>query len=203
MFLTADGGGNGLDLNDFFETKNNVIIIGGGERTDDYYIGGTVIKAASQYQQTVLDKLSDISYTFTFKVLSDTAYESNRLITEMQTIVFVLMMVVCIAGVSSGNLLATISCKKRYAIYFMCGMEWKTGFWITFAESLIKLATPASIGYTASYRWAVDRDFYALRVTEINIIMTVIFIVVIFLLTSLMPLYNIKRTSPVKILSEM
>lgn len=203
MVLTIGAGGNGMDLNSTFISGNNAIIacVPQVDEIDD--CGGTIIKTAPQNQKEVINKVSDISYTFTFKNLAQNAYESNCLNTEMQTTVFILMMVVCVAGVSSGNLLATISCKKKYATYFLCGMDWKTGVLTTLAESLIKLAVPAAVGYAMFYKWCVDQNFWALRVTDVNLILTIVFLIVIFLLTSLKPLLDIKHTSPVRIIVEM
>ena len=203
MILTIGAGGNGVDLNSTFVAGNNMVIacVPHIEEMDDN--GGTIIKTSSQNQKEVLNRISDIAYTFTFKELAKLAYERNRLMTEMQTTVFILMMVVCTVGVSSGNLLATISCKKRYAIYFLCGMDWETGVWATIAESLVKLVIPAVAGYALFYKWCLEQNFWALRVTDVNLIVTIAFLVVIFLLTSLKPLLDIKHTSPVRIIAEM
>lgn len=202
MVLTIGAGGNGVDLNSTFAAGNNMVIacVPHIEDMDDN--GGTIIKTSSQNQREVLNRISDIAYTFTFKELARSAYESNRLMTEMQTIVFILMMVVCTVGVSSGNLLATISCKKRYAIYFLCGMDWETGVLATLAESLVKLVIPAVAGYALFYKWCLEQNFWALRVTDVNLIVTIAFLAVIFLLTSLKPLLDIKHTSPVRIIAE-
>lgn len=202
MVLRCGAGGNGIDLNSVFRNGNDVIIA----CTDnmDYSVGSgaTIIKVSEQYQHNVLDCISDIVYTFSFKELSDTAYENNRLITEMQFVVFALMMVVCITGVSSNNLLETIRCKKKYAIYFMCGMDWKCCTVISFIEGLINLIIPALLGYIAFLKWCEEQNFNALRITNANIILTILFIICVFALTSLMPLLDIKNTSPVKIISE-
>lgn len=202
MVLRCGAGGNGIDLNSVFINGNDVIIA----CTDnmDYSVGSgaTIIKVSEQYQHNVLDCISDIVYTFSFKELSDTAYENNRLITEMQFVVFALMMVVCITGVSSNNLLETIRCKKKYAIYFMCGMNWKCCIRISFIDGLINLIIPTLMGYTAFLKWREGQDFNVLRITNANIILTILFIISVFALTSLMPLLDIKNTSPVKIISE-
>jgi len=201
MLLVTGAGGNGMDLNSVFEIENNAIIEAVSE-IDPEFSYSALIKTAGGNSGEVFKALGDISYTFTFEELAESAYESNRYITEMQTTLFVLMMVVCIAGVSSGNLLAAISRKKQYAVYFMCGMEWSSALWITFSESIIKLILPAAIGYGMFMDWCVKREYWQLRVTSANAIITIIFLAAIFLMTSLLPLLDIKRTSPVKIISE-
>lgn len=201
MILQTGSSGSDMSTDMLFEIGNDTIIAS-VEHLTEYGRFGTVVKASPQNQQTVLDAVCDITETFTFRYMADNSYEDNKIMTEMQSVIFILMMIVCIAGVSSGNLLATIACKKKYAIYFMCGMDWKTGVRITLAESVIKLVLPAIIGYTMFMRWCVKWDYWQLRVTSVNVIVTVIFIAVIFLLTSLMPLLDIKRTSPVKIITE-
>lgn len=204
MVLSPGAGGNTIDLNNVFTTADNMIIACVDEISERDEMGTKVIKVSPQNQQEVFDSVGDITYAFTFKDMSDRAYESNSLLTEMQTVVFVLMLIVCITGVSSSNLLETISCKKRYAVYFMCGMDWADSVKITFIQSLLKLVVPAGLGYLGFiWWWSGVRDYYPLRVTGVNIIMTILFILTVFVLTSLKPLFDIKRTSPVKIISEI
>lgn len=202
MILSIGAGGNGMDLNSVFNSGNDAIIAADNE-IDEMFLHGAVVKVPAENSRYVFEKIGDISYVFTFERLAQTAYESNRFLTEMQTTLFVLMLTVCIAGVSSSNLLATISCKKRYAIFFMCGMDWKTAVRITFTESVIKLILPAIIGYGLFINWCVEREYWQLRVTSLNVIVTIIFLSVIFTMTSLLPLLDVKRTSPVRTIVEM
>ena len=202
MVLRLGAGGNGMNLNDTFCTGNNMIIACVDEIDEVFDNGGTVIKVASQYRQEVFNLICNVSYTFTFKELSESAYESNKLLTEMQSVVFVLMMIVCVAGVSSGNLLETINCKKRYAIYFLCGMDWAICVKVTLIECLIKLIIPSALGFWGFLKWCSKVDFYAMRITSVNFFITIFLLLAVFFLTSLKPLLEIKRTSPVKIISE-
>ena len=202
MVLRCGAGGNGIDLNSVFRNGNDVIIACADNIKTPIKTGATIIKVSEQYQQNVLNCISDIVYTFSFKELSDIAYENNKLITEMQFVVFALMIVVCITGVSSNNLLETIRCKKKYAIYFMCGMDWKCCIRISFIEGLINLIVPTILGYVAFFMWCEKQQFYALRITNVNVLLTILFIICIFVLTSLGPILDIKNTSPVKIISE-
>lgn len=206
MLLSLGAGGNGMTLNSCFDDGgdcNKAIIFCEDEIDDPYFRGGVIIKVSEENKQAVFDELADIGYMFTFKELSDSAEYNNRTLTEMQSVIFILMMIVCIAGVSSGNLLSTISCKKKYAVYFMCGMEWRTGVLITLAESVVKLIVPAGIGYAMFLDWYNKNGYQTMRFTEANAMITVLFVVLIFLLTSLMPLLDIKKTAPVKIITEM
>ncbi len=202
MLLVQGAGGNGMDLNSVFEIENNAIIEAVDEIDPRFTSHSALIKTANGNSGEVFKALGDISYTFTFEELAQSAYENNRYLTEMQTTLFVLMMVVCIAGVSSGNLLSAISRKKQYAVYFMCGMEWRSALWITFSEGVIKLILPAAVGCGMFMDWCVKRDYWQLRVTSANVIITIIFLAAIFLMTSLLPLLDIKRTSPVRIIVE-
>lgn len=206
MLLSLGAGGSGMDLNSCFDAGdecNRAIIFCEDEIDDPYSRGGVIIKVSEENKQKVFDELADIGYMFTFKELSDAAEYNNRTLTEMQSVIFILMMIVCIAGVSSGNLLSTIACKKKYAVYFMCGMEWRTGVLITLAESVVKLVVPAGIGYAMFLDWYNKNGYQTMRLTEANIIITALFVGLIFLLTSLMPLLDIKKTAPVKIITEM
>ncbi len=202
MLLSQGAGGNGMDLNGVFNIANNAIIEAVDEIEEPLYSNSALIKPVRGNSGEVFRALGDISYIFTFAELAQRAYEDNRFLTEMQTTLFVLMMAVCIAGVSSGNLLSAISHKKRYAVYFMCGMEWSSALLITFAEDVIKLLLPAVLGYGMFMDWCVKRDYWQLRVTSVNVAVTIAFLAGIFLLTSLLPLLDIKRTSPVKIIAE-
>lgn len=206
MLLSLGAGGSGMDLNSCFDAGdkcNGSIIFCEDEINDPFARGGVIIKVSEENRQAVFDELADIGYMFSFKELSDTAEYNNRNLTEMQSVIFILMMIVCITGVSSGNLLSTIACKKKYAVYFMCGMEWRTGMLISLAESVIKLVIPAGIGYAMFLDWYGKNGFESMRLTEANVIVTVLFVGLIFLLTSLMPLLDIKKTAPVKIITEM
>jgi len=200
MLLSQGAGGNGMNLNGVFKINNSAIIEAADEIDPMFSQHSALIK--TDYPEEVFKSLGDISYIFTFEELAQRAYEDNRFLTEMQTTLFMLMMVVCIAGVSSGNLLSALSSKKQYAVYFMCGMEWSRALRITFAEGVIKLILPAVIGYRMFMYWCVKRDYWQLRVTEVNVIVTILFLAAIFVMTSLLPLLDIRRTSPVKIIGE-
>ena len=201
MVLKCGAGGNGTDLNTMFRSGNDVIIVCADDISIPNGSGAALIKASGQGQQRVLECISDIVYTFTFRELADTAYENNRLISEMQSVVFVLMMVVCIAGVSSSNLMKTIQCIKKYAVYFMCGMDWRHCIRISAIEGAVGLAIPALMGYAAFLRWCAEQDYSALRVTSANPLLSAGFVICIYALTSLVPLIDIKNTSPVRIIS--
>lgn len=206
MLLSLGAGGSGMSLNSCFDDGgdcNKSIIFCVDEIEDKYARGGVIIKATEENKQAVFDELADIGYMFTFRELSDAAEFNNRTLTEMQSVIFALMLIVCIAGVSSGNLLSTIASKKKYAVYFMCGMEWKTGVLITVAEGVIKLIFPSLIGYAMFLKWFEENGYETMRLTEANVIITVLFVGLIFLLTSLLPLVEIHKTEPVKIITEM
>lgn len=200
MILNGGGSSTDMDTNFLFGSGNDTFIacVDESELSEDFR--GYYVKVAPENRQTVMERIGDLSMTFTFAEMSDRAYENNRLMTEMVTALFVIMMLVCAAGVSSGNLLATISCKKRYAVYFLCGMEWKTGFLVSLIESVIKLVLPAAVGYIAFMRFCVKNQFGEMRVGAINFVVMAAFLLIIFLLTSLKPLSDIKRTSPVGII---
>lgn len=200
MILNGGGSSTDMDTNFLFGSGNDTFIacVDESELSEDFR--GYYVKVAPENRQTVMERIGDLSMTFTFAEMSDRAYENNRLMTEMVTALFVIMMLVCAAGVSSGNLLATISCKKRYAVYFLCGMEWKTGFLVSLIESVIKLVLPAAVGYIAFMRFCVKNQFGEMRVGTINFVVMAAFLLIIFLLTSLKPLSDIKRTSPVGII---
>ena len=200
MILNGGGSSTDMDTNFLFGVGNDTFIACVDEEMLSAEFRGYYVKVAPENQQTVMERIGDLSMTFTFAEMSDKAYENNRLMTEMVTALFLIMMMVCAAGVSSGNLLATISCKKRYAVYFLCGMEWKTGFVVSLIESVIKLVLPAAVGYIAFMRYCVKNEFAEMRVGTINFIVMAAFLLIIFLLTSLKPLSDIKRTSPVEII---
>lgn len=199
MILGGGGSSSEMDTNYLFVSGNDTFIVCADEPMLSTHFG-YYVKVAPENQQTVMERIGDLTFTFTFAEMSDRAYENNRLMTEMVTAFFVIMMLVCAAGVSSGNLLATISCKKRYAVYFLCGMEWKTGFLVSLIESVIKLVLPAAVGYIAFMRFCVKNQFGEMRVGTINFFIMAAFLLIIFLLTSLKPLSDIKRTSPVGII---
>ena len=201
MVLKCGAGGNGTDLNSMFRSGNDVIIVCADDISIPNGSGAALIKASGQGQQRVMERISDSVYTFTFRELADTAYENNRLVSEMQSVVFVLMMVVCITGVSSSNLLKTIQCRKKYAVYFMCGMEWRHCIRLSVIEGAIRLVIPAVVGYAAFLGWCAEQNYSALRITTADSLLSAGFIACIFALTSLVPLVNIRNTSPVRIIS--
>ena len=199
--LAAGASGTDMDINYMFEQRNDAIIIIDDDTDDIFWHGHAIIKVPPENQQTVLDTFGDYSRTFSFKYMSDNAYEINRRNTEMFSVIFLLMMLVCIVCVSSGNLISTIANKKRYATFFLCGMDWNTSVITTVLESVLKLAIPGAVGYAIfMHQYNEPVSGLAIRITSANPIVTVVFLAAIFLLTSLIPLVEIKRTSPVKII---
>lgn len=205
LVLTSNAIGNGMDLNSCFASGNNMIILcdNWNKPASNATIIKTLVENTASSEQSVFNAISDISFTFTFKNLAQRANEDNRFITEMQTIIFLLMMIVCIAGVSNGNLLATIYQRKKYSVYFLCGMNWGKGILITAVEGIINWVIPAIIGYIMFIGFCVKESYYGLRVTTANIWLTLLLLVAIFTLTALKPLSNIKNSSPTKMLGKV
>lgn len=200
--LRSGGSGSDMSTDQVFVNADDQIIIAVDEPVVPS-LPGYCVKVSAENAQRLIDEIFDIAPSFTFKAMADEAYEQNRLLTAMQSTVFFLMMIVCVTGVSSGNLLGAASCKKRYAVYFMCGMPWKQGIRVTVTESVIKLIVPSAVGYAMFLDWCGKHAFDNTRVTELNVIVTVLFLTVVFLATSLLPLLDIGRTAPVKIITEM
>ncbi len=200
--------GSAMSLDMLFTIGDDVMMIG-GEEPNSYYSSHdpVLIKTrGGNSMNKVFDALEDVSYVFTFAEMEDNYRETQALVTEMVTTLFLLMIVACVAVVSSGNLLGTISCKKRYAVYFLCGMDWKTGFAASLAECALKLVIPGAAGCLLAMKACVSDAIGMDDVTRfgaLNFIVTAAMLAAVFLLTSLKPLLDIKRTSPARIISEM
>lgn len=202
----TSGSSMGIDM--LFEPGDDYMMIGGEEPNSYFSLYDPVLikTTGGESMNKVFDALEDVSYVFTFAEMEDNYRETQSLVTEMVTTLFLLMIVACVAVVSSGNLLGTISCKKRYAVYFLCGMDWKTGFAASLAECAAKLIIPGAAGCLLAMKLCVTDVIQMDDVTRfgaLNVIVTAAMLAAVFLLTSLKPLLDIKRTSPAKIISEM
>lgn len=198
--LGSGAGGSGLNLSSVFDNAANTVIVCGDS---PYEIVDNIIVRAPSLNQQDFNFLKNIANVISFDELSKRYTKENKSLLTMQTTILMLMLLISVISISSNNLLAVIINRKKYSVYYMCGMEWKTAVTISFIEAVIKLVLPAVVGYIVFLLYCEQNQYSSLRVNEINILFTVLLLVIIFLLTSLKPLFDIKRTSPVKIISEI
>lgn len=198
--LTSGAGGTGLNLSSVFDNSANTVIVCGDGPFN--MVDNIIVKGGLSGGEN-FDALNNIAHVVSFDELSKRYSEDNKELLTMQTTIFMLMLLVGIISTSSNNFLLSIINRKKYSVYYLCGMEWKTAAVISFVEAAVKLIIPAIAGYILFLIYCGQNQYNALMINGANILFTVVFLIVMFLLTSLKPLLDISRVSPVKIISEV
>ena len=181
LFLHAGTGGSGIDLNNVMRNSDNIIIVA---KEPDGYGNSYIIKLSEEEnakaEDIVLGAIADVVDTFSFKNLANQAYQSNLFEIQMQTILAVLALITCIVGMKCGNLLSFIKGRKRMAVYFLCGMDRQTSFWVTTLEGIFKLYVPTLVGLYSFYNYCKKQSFDGFYIDFFNIFFTVVIITIIF-----------------------
>lgn len=181
LFLNPNVGGSGMDLNTTVQSADSMVIVA-QEYSDSY--GSFFIRLPEKNrvasEQAVLGKIADISAIFSFRYLTDKAWEDNSYGIEMQTTLAVLALLICISGIACGNLLSYARGKKRQAVYFLCGMKPGTGVFCMVLENLLKLYFPAAAGLYVFFAYCRRQEYQDLFPGVYNVWITGAFITVIF-----------------------
>ena len=201
LFLHAGTGGSGIDLNNVMRNSDNIIIVA---KEPDGYGNSYIIKLSegknAKSEDIVLGAIADVVDTFSFKNLANQAYQSNLFEIQMQTILAVLALITCIVGMKCGNLLSFIKGRKRMAVYFLCGMDRQTSFWVTTLEGIFKLYVPTLVGLYSFYNYCKKQSFDGFYIDFFNIFFTVVIITIIFAGTLIRTLHIAKNNQELYIL---
>ena len=198
--LGAGVNGNGLNLSDVFTNCSNAVIVCGDA---PFNIVDNIVVKPNLSSNVDFASLKNIANVTSFDDLAKRYSEENKELLIMQTTVFMLIFLVSLISTSSNNFLSAVINRKNYSVYYMCGMKWKTAIIVSAVEGAIKLLIPATAGYILFLSYCEQNQYRALTVNVANIWFTALFLIVIFLLTSIKPLLDISRTSPVKLISEI
>lgn len=188
-FLGMSAGGSGMDLNSVMQIADDFVIVA-EEPVEQYW--SFIIRLPEQNkavsEQTVLEKVADVTDAFSFRYLADRAHEDSSYGIQMQTTLAVLALLICIAGTACGNLLSSARGKKRQAVYFLCGMKPETGVVCMALENVVKLYLPALAGIYMFFSYCRKQEYMDLYPGVYNILVTGVIITVIFAVSVVRPL---------------
>ncbi|MBQ9984174.1 MAG: ABC transporter permease [Lachnospiraceae bacterium] len=201
LFINPSAAGSGIDLNSITQISNELVIVGKEyENLEDSLIIRLSEDNLNVSEMEVLETIADVVDTFTFRKLADTAYENNLYATEMRATLAILSILTCVIGIWCENLLSSVRGKKRQAIYFLCGMDVKTGVLSTVLESFLKLYIPSFIGMWLFFDYCRREAFAELYTDWVNLFITMLIITVIFITMVIRTLLVARNNTALKII---
>jgi hypothetical protein len=179
-FINPNTSGNNMDLNQATQIADNMVIVAKEDEDADTFLIRLPEEDHDVSEQIVLEKIADVAGTFSYRYMADKAYQDNIWLTEMQTTLAILALLVCTVGIGCGNLISFVKGKRRQAVYLLCGMSQKTSIYISVVENVIKLYIPAIFGLCFFYRYCRKQDYSNVYVDGWNVVITVVIITIIF-----------------------
>lgn len=175
MFLKPGGGGSGMNLNSVTQSADDIVIAANeipGTGFHSYLIKISK-NAPDRSRKVISERVSDYIETFSFQHLADEAYADNLFLIQSQATISILALLVCIAGMGCGSYLSFVRGKRRQAIYFLCGMDKKTGIFLHLLDGAVKLYVPLAVGLFVFFSFCRKQEFNGLYVDGVNVALSV------------------------------
>ena len=149
------------------------------------------------------EKVSEYGEVKTFGKMLDEYEENNKDIMYFMLSFGIIIFAIALAGIGGNNVLSLISNEKNYALYFMHGATWKKCISISLIKDSISLILPIilSTGIICLLGKTSDElNIYVQPVQPVHIIISLAFCLLIFIVTSLIPILKFYKTSPISLI---
>lgn len=123
------------------------------------------------------------------------AYNAHRV--TQQLLLAGLLLLLAAVGIGTNHFVALLSREKEFAVYYMCGLSWRSCTLLLTLRSALLLGLPALLAVALLQVDAVLQPFGALRIGWGNILISVLLLAAVYGLTSLPLHWKMRRMSPV------
>lgn len=205
FMLKLGAGGEQLGLNSIFQKNKYFAVIPDGsylkrmEVFDDYgrvlFLNNTSDEACNE----VITQLKDIGSVNKISDMTNIYKSRNEEQVLKEFVMCLILLVLALTGIGGNNILMQIFNEKEFAVYFTCGMRWNECVLITFINNIILLILPTTAGYlllTKSNWHILDQ----MIINSNNFIFTISIMLLIFVITSVQPLYRLYKTEPITVI---
>jgi hypothetical protein len=200
------GGGTMLSLDDTLLQKGSFVIMKNSSPKSWNCNFAIKIKEGYDLEKSALEcrnALRNIASVYSFQELLNKSMVQNNEVISMQSFTLAILIFLCLINVGAANLLYSLSDRKIFSLYFMHGLNWKQSFIITCYRNLFSLILPAITGFGAYIVFLHVMHATTLKHSNMNILYSLLLLLAIFILTSVLPLMKLRKTSPIEYIRRM
>jgi hypothetical protein len=143
--------------------------------------------------------LSSYAKYLTISELIDKQKEQSFDKAKVQISIAIILLLMCLVGIVSGAIIKMLNETKEYGIYFMCGLVWRRSIIINAVSNIINVLIPFIIGTSiAQILTSGDHSKHVMNLN--NILISFVFVILIFILTGAWSIIYLLRTPPISFL---
>lgn len=114
---------------------------------------------------------------------------------------FIITYVFILASVGGYNMLETLRYRRLFTIYYINGMNWRKGIFLVVIRNFLLIIVPTILSSIVFNRSLNTSNIYSFNYK--TIIITCILYFIVFLLTTIGVIINLKNTNPIEVLKEV
>lgn len=207
MYLYGGSSNSNAGLSDWFiKTNNDEIMIMPNifDISEISYITypGRIIETENEFSKTENDiNLKGIGKIYSIKQLTKNAFYNIYDLNSELMYQFIVIIIFIIASIGGYNTLAVLNYRRILTIYYINGLEWKKGIKIVSLKSLLLILLPVvitSIICTKSIS-ETNQIPFDYRV----VLVTAIIYLILYFITTISTILNLKRVQPIEVLKEV
>ncbi len=200
--LRLGAGGDFLSLSAIFERNDHFAIMSIEDNCFKPYdeFGRLLFLSNKDTFNKIDSQLNDIGHVYK---ISDMEEQYKKSINEkliLQFIIFLILFILACTGIGGNNALMLNSKEKEYAIDFICGMAWIKCVIVSLVSNIVILLIPSTAAYLTLTMPANFPMFQNLYINGYNLIFSIGLIIIIFIITSVQPLFGLYKTDPIQII---
>jgi len=204
---TNQSGGTMLNLNDILDRDNSFFII--QNDNDEFHLDvcySIVLESGADVNIVVeqcRNVLHNVANVFTYTELLERSADYNNEIIHMQGLIFAVMSILSLIGAGTCNLLLTLSDKRIFSIYYVNGFSWESSLVLTVFQNIFFLILPTMLGLTVYNIMLVFMHDNNIASSMWNWAISGGFLLLLFILTSTLPIITLRKSSPLNTIRKL
>jgi hypothetical protein len=204
---TNQNGGMMLNLNELLRNDKSFVIIQDENKEYSLDMCFSIVLEPHSNAADVAEKcrnaLHNVANVFTYPELMARSEDYNGELIHMQGTVFIVMAMLSLIGAAACNLLLTLSDVRLFAIYYANGFSWESGLFLTVFQNMFFLLLPTILGLAVYYIQMIFMSSQNLTSSVWNWVISGVFVIVLLIITSILPVLTLRKNSPMNIIRKM
>lgn len=203
---TNQSGGTELNLNGMLRLGESFVIVQDmdGLQTDVCF---SIVLDQDANPDEVAERcriaLRNVANVFTYGDLLERSANSNGEVIRLQGLIFIVMAILSLIGAGTCNLLLTLSDRRIFAIYYANGFSWESGLLLTAFQNVFSLLLPVMLGMVVFYIAMIFMHAENITISMWNWSVSGAFLLILFVLTSILPILTLRKSSPLNTIRKL
>lgn len=205
--LNLSRGGDALNLSSILGKCEDLIISRQLRTIEGNIVEGTSLPGKILYMndlnaknQTITqwkEVLNDIGWVNSIEEMAEQQKKliKNKMVQQMTINIILLLLVV--AGLGGNNILMTYRQMKVFSLYYLCGAKWRTCMLINSIANIVIILIPSALAYLILLLQTNAGRYSNVILSIYNLIISVLFILILYFTSSVFVLIKLYRSSPI------